>query len=887
MKSVAKALVISVAVAAALPALPVKTVHATTGRTYYVDPSGVDQQVPILGDSTHPFQHIQRCADLMVAGDTCVINSGTYREAGKITPAHSGTATSPITYEPAPGATVTVDGTDYVNGWSRVETSDLSALEQTDPYLSSSPFAAEVSRQAGSTVYKAHAVLSTGTLPNSVQSPLVPTTAVTPPPANQVFVNGQMQNEAQWPDPTYDPDTLRATPLTPTVEVAQTGSTPGNIVDSKLNQTLPGYWTGAHAYVQEGFTADSGVVAASAPGSIAVTGYYGAYADHFDLLCGSITAGNTRYFLWGKLSELNAPTEWFYDDSSQTLYFRPAGGTKPADNTVTAKTRQVAFDLTDASYTTITGLHVFGSTIKTGPNTTGDTLQSLQVDYPSHFMDFYVDPNTNHAGACDDLSAGDTTTGIILDGAGNTVKDSTIDYSAGNGVALLGHGNAVTGNYIHDVDYSGGRPAGVYVLGDSQKIQDNTITSVGRTGIESNSGLMTPAAVLTDADISMNDISSFGMLEQDDGAIYTCCSMNMSGTNIYRNWLHDAHTYPGVPHRATIGVYIDGGSNGGAAGAGLNIYDNVGWNLSSGTVGLISSNPVVNTRVLNNDGGVLLMQISSWDAASHVDNNIGQVAEVQLGSGVSPNMAANLGSVNDTDPLYVDEAARNYQLQTSPTVSPAYQTGVVDPPAATGATPNMGAYQPGDTWVPGASGRPAAPIHPQWGAASLTTTGSWAYPSVDKAAPIGRMDSHPTNPYADNWPAFPWVTGTGVSTSLTGDASIHFTFNAPPSHNHVIDSVSVLLYARMSRNLPTTTGNVTLTVPNIGTVFDAGGKDFLDVGVPFKFDITNQVAGSWLNMPTAADLSVSGFGPEPQAGTVGGPYATVDVYAVEIYVEAH
>jgi Right handed beta helix region len=860
MKSVAKGLVMVTALATALPLTSVRIAHAT-GTTYFVSPTGSDLNT---GDSTHPFQHIQKCADVMVAGDTCTINAGTYRE--KVTPLHSGTATSPITYQPAAGATVRVDGTDYVNGWSQVTGGDLASLEQTNPYLASSPFAGEVNRPSGSTVYKAHATLSTGLVPNSVQSPLVPTTLNTPPPANQIFVNGQMQNEAQWPDPSYAAATLRATPLTPTVEVAQTGSNAAAIVDSKLSQQ-PGYWTGAHAYVQEGFTADSGVVTASAPGSVAVAGYYGAYADHFDLVCGSITAGNTRYFLWGKLSELNAPTEWFYDDTSSTLYYRPANGATPADNTVSAKTRQLAFDLTNAGYTTITGLQIFGATIKTGPGTQGDTLQSLQVDYPSHFMDFYIDPAQTKSAACDDLSAGVTTTGIILNGTGNTVKDSTIEYSAGNGVALLGSGNTVDNNYIHDVDYSGGRPAGVWVIGDSQHITRNTIANVGRGGIESNSNV-TPF-VLTNNDISYNDISSFGMLEQDDGAIYTCCNLDMSNTTIHHNWLHDAQTYPGVPYRATIGVYIDGGTNGGASG--LVIYDNVGWNISSGTVGLVS-NGVVNTRVLNNDGGVFLFGLNSWDAASHVDNNIGEVDLASLASGVTPLQAANLGSVNAHDPKYVDEAARNYTLQTS---SPDYGTGVPDAPATTGSTAvSMGAYQPGlAAWQPGASTQQSIAIRPQWGASGMTSTGTWSMPTGGQ--PTGRMDSHPSNPFADMWPGFP---GTDTST-------LHFTFPAQTS-SRTIDKVYVLLYARMARNLPTTTGNVVLTMPSIGTVFDAGGKDFQDVGAPFKFDITSNVAGSWLNMPTSADLTAT-LGPEPQLGVVGGPYATIDVYAVEIYVEAH
>ena len=78
-----------------------------------------------------------RCADLLPAGGTCVINSGRYRE--KVTPLNSGT-----TYQAAAGATVTVDGTDYVNGWSPVTSGDLTTLEQTDPYLSTSPFAGQI-----------------------------------------------------------------------------------------------------------------------------------------------------------------------------------------------------------------------------------------------------------------------------------------------------------------------------------------------------------------------------------------------------------------------------------------------------------------------------------------------------------------------------------------------------------------------------------------------------------------------------------------------------------------------------------------------------------------------------------------------------------------------
>ena len=50
-------------------------------------------------------------------------------------------------------------------------------------------------------------------------------------------------------------------------------------------------------------------------------------------------------------------------------------------------------------------------------------------------------------------------TGIIIQGSYNTLENSEIGYSAGNGVMLEGDntslitGNVVTNNVIHDVDY--------------------------------------------------------------------------------------------------------------------------------------------------------------------------------------------------------------------------------------------------------------------------------------------------------------------------------------------------------------------------------------------------------------------------------------------------
>lgn len=49
-----------------------------TGKTYYVSPSGQDTAGGKNPEA--PFRHIQKCADVMVPGDTCLVLSGTYEE---------------------------------------------------------------------------------------------------------------------------------------------------------------------------------------------------------------------------------------------------------------------------------------------------------------------------------------------------------------------------------------------------------------------------------------------------------------------------------------------------------------------------------------------------------------------------------------------------------------------------------------------------------------------------------------------------------------------------------------------------------------------------------------------------------------------------------------
>ncbi len=72
--------------------------HATT---YYVSTTGSNSNNGT--DTTTPFLTVAYCANLMVAGDTCLIRAGTYTESGGVRIGRSGTASLPIRLANYPG----------------------------------------------------------------------------------------------------------------------------------------------------------------------------------------------------------------------------------------------------------------------------------------------------------------------------------------------------------------------------------------------------------------------------------------------------------------------------------------------------------------------------------------------------------------------------------------------------------------------------------------------------------------------------------------------------------------------------------------------------------------------------------------------------------------
>jgi hypothetical protein len=166
--TVAEALLLLAGHSAALQATP-----------YHVSPSGSDNlDGTTIGTA---FATINKAATVMQAGDTCLIQAGTYRET--ITPTQSGTASTPIVFQAFGDGEVVVSGADQIPGTWTIH--------------------------SGS-VYK-----TTVTLASAYSDRMTSNTTLL---ANQVFAAGHMMTQARWPnnagtnaaDPAFD--TTRSLP---------------------------------------------------------------------------------------------------------------------------------------------------------------------------------------------------------------------------------------------------------------------------------------------------------------------------------------------------------------------------------------------------------------------------------------------------------------------------------------------------------------------------------------------------------------------------------------------------------------------------------------------------------------------------------------------------
>jgi hypothetical protein len=559
------------------------------------------------GSLQQPFRTIQHAANLAQPGDTVLVRGGVYRE--QVRPARSGTASARITFAAYAGERVTVSGANVVSGWSK---------------------------HAGS-VYKANQSWDLG-FGN-----------------NQVFVDGRMMIEARWPNTTVDVTRPRKANADNIAVTSAAEPATATLSDADLTHAT-GTWNGATIHIMpgHGWVGETGTVTSSQPGRLTYR------AKLLDQKNQAPRAGD-QYYLTGKFSALDAPGEWFYEASTKTVFLRTLASDSPAAHAVEVKRRQYAFDLRGRSYVDVQGFDLFAASVISSSSSKQLRLSRLNASYVSHFT-LQPDPWGQQQKAHN--------SGIALLGTDSVIRDSRINYSAGNGVFLGGSRNRVENSVISNVDYNAGDEAGVYVLGPNHVVSHNTISNTGRSGVVHR---YSPGAKIVH-----NVIHTVLLQTTDGGGTYTWGS-DGAGTEIAYNQIYNVKS----GGFGAAGVYLDNFSRNHV------VHHNVVWDSD---FGLKMNPPNTSNRIYNNTFAGNKYSVASSgtrEMSGSVFRNNVFTNRLQIGPGATAANDLSMGA----DFRFVNSGAGDFRLRAG---SAAIDRGVVIRPYTDGflgAAPDAGAYE--------------------------------------------------------------------------------------------------------------------------------------------------------------------------------------------------
>jgi hypothetical protein len=679
---------LTLALAAALPFLFSVNAHADR----YVDGS-----VKVSGTGTleSPFKTIQEAAAVATAGETVFIRAGTYRE--KVTPANSGTDQArQIIFRPYKDEVVTISGADLVTTkWT----------------------------QTGGKIYSTE-------LPELFESALSQD--------EQVFVDGEMLTLARFPNIPPGGDRLqpgeaaylRIDTVTPKQEVkngekdhewpvGNGGAVTFTFRDSALTQDT-GYWNDATLWIVPsqhkawGFGAIGPVLSHTknpdGGGEIRAMIYDGTesfFQFHPD---------ETRYYLFNTKECLDAPGEWWLDKAARRLFVWTPRGDSPASHTVEVKRRDYAFDLSDRSYITIKGIHVFAATITTdrdlgsgighgafvsgnrggyqlpqgAPGAHHITLDGIKARYVSHF-----EGTTGHL-----HSQWINSSGVVLSGSHHLLQNSSIAYSAGNGAVVFGDHHVIRNNIIHDVAYNAPLASGIYIaevasdahgpriLPMNIEIANNTLFRGGWGLIDGSNLFSTDKS--KPSRIHHNYIDGAGLMTRDVGGVrfvgHRDTAPFVNGTRIDHNFVRNVTSYLGNA------LYLDF-NNGYVADR------NVVWDSEN----FFNINDSGDNRIYNNTGLTYTGGIGGnvdpkqwYFRDTIVRNNLTNKAIDKPGTDGRDKSYVADHNIEGTDitGYFIDPAHGDFRLKESATA--AIDKGVVIPGYTPAEKPDIGAMEFGE-----------------------------------------------------------------------------------------------------------------------------------------------------------------------------------------------
>ncbi len=335
---------------------------------------------------------------------------------------------------------------------------------------------------------------------------------------NQAFVNGQAVNLATWPNIGLN----LSHPQLATVKGGGSSLTDNALLTSGVD------WTGGTIHIISGQQWVSQTATITGDSGNSITFNLGYNVDPH----GGIRAGD-KYYLTGKLGALSSPGQFFLD-SGGSLYLWTPDGSDPNSDSVEVKHRLYGFNLNGKSNIDIQGINLFACTI-TANGSNSIQINGITADYVSQFIRLSDgwQPSNN--------------TGIVLNGSNNSITNSVVAYSAGDGILALGYNNTVKNDIVHDCDYTATDTAGIRTWGSGDTISYNTVYNCGRDGIKFSS--------TTNTQVTHNLVHDVMLQTTDGGGIYSF-GTNGSGSQIADNECYNIHS----GGRGAAGLYLDNGS---------------------------------------------------------------------------------------------------------------------------------------------------------------------------------------------------------------------------------------------------------------------------------------------------------------------------------------
>ncbi len=385
---------------------------------YYVAVNGNDANI---GSYAAPFKTIQKAANVMIAGDTCFIKAGIYRET--VTPVNNGTTAAHIVFKNYQDDKVIIVGTDTVSGWT--------------------------SYQNG--IYKAY----------------VHDTVL------QLSVDKKMANEARYPN-------FRGNYMSFSDWKAVLIDTNNNATFTGTNFPS-GYWVGGYVevLVASKWVSHNGKISSSSGSQLYCNETSWPWGSH-PAYSPTVYTGSGYGYITHHLNALDTINEWHWQND--TLYYYPQNPANIANMKFEARTRMYGFNCYSKQYIEINNIQFVWATVNF-ETATGCVLNNGSVWFPTPFHYFHIgwtrqafDPNNYGINNWDGK-------GIAVSGYNNTVKNIYVAHSWGDGISIGGQNNTIENCLIEDCNWIATDDALITTVGAGHHIRHNTIRRTSRSAL--------------------------------------------------------------------------------------------------------------------------------------------------------------------------------------------------------------------------------------------------------------------------------------------------------------------------------------------------------------------------------------------------------------------